>query len=552
MSASDKKKLRKEQAAAAMTEKQKQAQAEAKKLKIYTISFVVVIALLFCTVVAVLGIRAVNHSGVIQKNTIAATIGDRELNTVEFGYYYSDAINDFYNEWYEQYTSYTDAYLSILGLDVTKPLDKQLYDEEKGTTWAQYFVTTAINNAASEFALYDKAQAEGFQLPAEAQTNLDNTINSLETYAMLYGYQNANQYLRNMYGYGADTKSYEEYVRRSTIASEFMTAHYEGLSYDDPQIREYEKKDPNKYNLYDYSYAYLSYTDFREGGTKNENGTLEYSDAENEAARVAMKVAADKLAAAKTVDEMKELIKDIKVNESSQLVVNDYDNELDSSINATLADWLADDARVEGEIAAVANTSTTKDADGKETTVTNGYYVVCFKSKDDNTRLMSDVRHLLVKFEGGTKDEKTNVTTYSDAEKAAAKEEAEGYLKTWTEGAKTEESFIELVKKHSDDTSASTGGLFEDIHPKSNYVAPFREWATDPTRQVGDAEVIETEFGYHVMYYVGQGETSYRDVLIKDDMRNEDHQAWYDALVKDATGAEKDISKLPLDYVIKG
>ena len=45
MSASSKKMLRKEQAAAKMTEKQLAEQKEAKKLKLYTTAFVVVIAI---------------------------------------------------------------------------------------------------------------------------------------------------------------------------------------------------------------------------------------------------------------------------------------------------------------------------------------------------------------------------------------------------------------------------------------------------------------------------------------------------------------------------
>ena len=93
MSASDKKKLRKEQVAELLSEKQRQEQAEAKKLRIYTIGFLAAMALIVCIVIGVLGVRAVNQSGVFQKNTIAATIGDRELNSVELGYYYNDAIN---------------------------------------------------------------------------------------------------------------------------------------------------------------------------------------------------------------------------------------------------------------------------------------------------------------------------------------------------------------------------------------------------------------------------------------------------------------------------
>lgn len=550
MSASDKKKLRKEQSAAILSEKQRQEQADAKKLKIYTISFVSAMIAVVVIALAVLGIRAVNNSGIIQKNTVAAVVGERELNSVELGYYYNDAISKYYNDMYEMYETYADSYLQAIGLDTTKPLDTQVYDKESGKTWAEYFVDTAIETAKSDFALYDLAKAENFQLPDDEQTSLDNMMNNLGTYATLYGYSNANQYLRAMYGYGADEDSYKAYSERSAVADAYKHAHEDSLQYKDADIREYEKDKISQYNSYTYSSAYLSYTDFRQGGTEDEEGNKTYSDAENEAAREAMKTAAEALATSTSLDALKEAIKSVEVNGDSQLSVNDYKKVLHSTLNTPLADWLADEARQEGDIGAIPNTSTSTGEDGKETTVTNGYYVVCFGSKSDNSQPMANVRHLLVSFPGGTKNEETGETEYTDEEKATAKSEADGYLKTWLEGDATEESFIALVKEHSDDTSAEDGGLFEDIHPDSQYVPNFLNWSIDPERKAGDAEVIETEYGYHVMYYVGADEMTYRDYMITNEMRAADQEEWYQSILEPITTAVKDTSKMQLDIVL--
>ncbi len=550
MSASDKKKLRKEQAAAFLTEKQQQEQAEAKKLKIYTICFVAAMALVVCIALGVLAVRAVNNSGVIQKSTIAATVGETKLNSVELNYYYSDAVSEYYNGWYSQYSTYTDTYLQMMGLDTTKPLDEQIYDEESGQTWSEYFVEEAINKAKRDFALYNMAKEEGFQLPEEEQTTLDNTLNNLQTYATLYGYQSAAQYLRAIYGYGSDEKSYGEYTERTAIADAYYAAHEESLTYDDAAIREFEKDNVSKYNSYTYDYVYMSYTDFRKGGTEDENGTVTYSEEENNAAREAMKTAAEMLATATSVDDLKEKIKTVELGKEGQLAVNSEETLLHTSINATLSDWLAADERKEGDIAAIPNTSTSKDADGNETTVTNGYYVAIFHSKSDNAEKMSNVRHLLVEFEGGEEDPDTGEMTYTEEQKAAAKSEAEGYLKTWNEGEKTEESFIELVKEHSDDTSAEDGGLFEDIHHDSQYVANFLNWSIDPERKVGDTEVIETEYGYHVMYYVSDDDMTYRDYMITNEMRAADQEEWYNGILEPVTTAVGDTSKMNLGLVL--
>lgn len=117
--------------------------------------------------------------------------------------------------------------------------------------------------------------------------------------------------------------------------------------------------------------------------------------------------------------------------------------------------------------------------------------------------LVSSVRHILIAPEGGTENDETGETTYSEEELAAAKEKAEKILNEWKAGEATEESFAKLVADNTDDGgSASTGGLYEDIAPGSNYVEEFLAWAIDMNRKTGDTDIIKTQFGYHIMYFV--------------------------------------------------
>ena len=191
--------------------------------------------------------------------------------------------------------------------------------------------------------------------------------------------------------------------------------------------------------------------------------------------------------------------------------------------------------------------TTSTDADGNETSVVSGYYVVVYQGRNENLRPLANVRHILVGFEGGTTDEHGS-TSYSDAEKAAAKESADALLQTWKAGDATEESFIALVKEHSDDqASVENGGLYEDLHPESNYVPSFLNWAIDENREVGDAEVVEGPIGYHIMYYASDDERTNRDRLIENYLRATDLQTWYDEIVNAVTLDIKDTS-----YVMKG
>ena len=149
MSASSKKKLRSENASAKMTERQIAEQKEAKKLKIYTIAFVAVLIVMIAVAVYTGIANYIASSGIHEKNTIAATVGDHEISNAELSYYYMDALNNF-NSTYGDY-----AYL--YGIDTSTALDQQIIDEETGETWADLLMEQALNTAAQTYAIYDEA-----------------------------------------------------------------------------------------------------------------------------------------------------------------------------------------------------------------------------------------------------------------------------------------------------------------------------------------------------------------------------------------------------------
>ena len=101
MSASSKKKLRKEQNAAAMTEKQQKELKEAKKLKSMTLTFAVIMVLVVAIVVGVVVRSPI--AGAIDRGTHAATVGTHELTTTDLSYFYIDAVNTYTQNVYSQY-----------------------------------------------------------------------------------------------------------------------------------------------------------------------------------------------------------------------------------------------------------------------------------------------------------------------------------------------------------------------------------------------------------------------------------------------------------------
>ena len=555
MSASSKKKLRKEQDAAMLTEKQLAEQKEAKKLKIYTIVFAAVMAVVVCVALVTMAVTLINRSGVIDKNTVAAQVGEQQLNSVELSYFYQDAINEAYNNWYNNYGENLSLYTqALMGLDLTKSLDSQIEDAETGATWADYFIDIALDNAHSDYTLYNAAKAAGYTLSDEKLEELDAIVSNLELYAMLYGYEDADTYLRAIYGFGSTLESYRAYSEITLTADAYYEDNYDSFTYDDAAIRAHESENALNYNSYTYASYYMSYTEFLEGGTEDADGNTTYTDEQRDAARAAAKAAAETLRdAATSVDALDSAVAALDVNaDVEDAASTKNENTLYTDISTLIRDWLAEDSRKEGDVAVLENASTTTAEDGTETTVINGYYVVYFQSASDNTQKMSNVRHLLVEFSGGTEDEHGHMT-YSEDEKNTALEKATHLLDTFQAGETTEEAFIELVKENTDDTaSAETGGLYENINPNSEYVENFLNWSIDEDRKVGDCEIVETEYGYHLMYYVGQSELSYRDYMITEELRTADQEAWYNGLLGAVTATLCNTNRLNKDIVLGG
>ena len=543
MSASTKKKLRKEQNAAALTEKQLKEQAEAKKLKLSSIIFAVVMIAVLATSLTLLVIHGVQTTGVIQKNTTAAVVGDQKINSLVMNYYYNDTVSNTYNEWTNLYGADTAMMVSLMQLDLSKPLDEQ--DHPEGGTWADYFMGIALERARADYITYGIAMAEGYTLSAEANLNLESNVNYKDLYAMYSGYTDVDDYMVAVYGPGASRDSYYEYAKISAIASAYYNDYSNTLTYTDADIRAHEAGNEINYNGYNYASYYVGYNKFLA------EGTTDPSREEIANASALAKVEAMKLLGATTVEELDKAIADLPMNAGSTAASSKYSNVLYPSVNSVVRDWVSDTARKAGDLEMIPNEVTSTDADGNETTAIHGYYVVRFESATDNAQPMANVRHLLVSFEGGTTDENGR-PIYSDEEKAAAKATAEGHLKTWLDGEATEESFIELVQQYSMDSSATEGGLFEDIHPASPYVPNFLNWAIDPSRQVGDAEVIETEYGYHVMYFSSYDELTYRDYMITEEMREADLEEWYTSTVESAPMELRNISKIETGLILAG
>ena len=535
MSASSKKKLRKEQEAAKLTEKQLTAQKEAKKNHLYTSLFVVVMAVIL-VIALVVGVKqTITNSGIREKNTTALTVGGHELNSVEMNYFFMDAVNNFYSNY--------GSYASMFGLDVTKPLNEQFVDEEAGLTWADDFMTSAKDSAASTYAMVDAAAAAGFSLPEEDRAELESQLASLDLYATMYGYSNADAYLKAMYGTGASRKTYESYCEKQMLASAFYNNYAESLTYEDADLRAAEAENFGAYSSYSYNSYYLATSRFLTGGTTDSEGNTTYSDEEKAASVAAAETAAKALTGKEITDAaaLDAAIAALEINGGSGSSTYN-ENTLYSSLNASFQDWMADSSRKAGDVAYFPSTSGD---------TVSGYYVVMFQDSNDNNFAMKNVRHILVAPSHDHAEDETHEDgeTYSAEELAAAKAAADEILASWKAGEATEESFALLANEKSADGDGVSGGLYENIYP-GQMVEAFENWCYDAARKTGDTDIVETEYGYHVMYFVGDSEMSYRDYQIENALRSNALNEWYTEAVAAMAQTEGSTQYIRKDLVL--
>lgn len=582
MSASTKKKIRKEQY---LSERQRKEAEEQKKLKRYTVTFWIVLALCLSIVLTTVMINPVKN--VVYRNTTAITIGEHELNAVELNYFYIDAINTYCNQ-YSYYISYI--------IDTKSPLNAASNTDKNGSSWADKFLDMALENIKQTYQLYDLAMKNGFKLPDDEVKGIDTMMSNLEIYAMYYGYKNADVYLRSMYGNGASVENYRAYYEVCTVADCYYQEYSDSLEYDDEALRAYESDKMWQYNSYNYAYYYFTTSSFLTGGTKGEDGKTTYSDEEKAAAAAVAKELADKLVEGEyeDLDTFDKAIntmlteyfdkKDAKTGDTTEGDKTEGDktegeeekeetlkykstrkeDQLFSAVNSLFQDWIRgkdatedktedkdDDkkeenlvVRQEGDLTVIESSSGTGDSK-----TINGYYVLRFGSVNENKFSLKNVRHILVAFEGGKTDSNGN-KTYTDAEKEAAKTEAWELLEKFNATDKSEAEFEKLAKEKTDDTgSKENGGLYEDIYP-GQMVEKFEDWCYDEARKPGDTGLVETEYGWHIMFFVGDSETTYRDYMVENALRSEELTEWLNDLVEKAVMKELNLKHVNRELIL--
>ena len=484
MSASREKNKRKELNASAEAPATPAKKGMSKGLK-WTIGIICLVL-----VIAIVTFFSMLTSGYFAGHTTAATVGSHKLSPAMVNYFYKEAYNSMSSQ-YGDMMSYM--------IDSNTPLNEQYYDEENGITWADTLIEQGLNSAARIYAIYDEAVANGETLSDDDQSSIDATVSNLSVYATYYGYSNVNGYLAAMYGTGCNEKNFREFLSIETLANNYSQKVYDTPVYTEDELAADYAADPNAYDTVDY--RVFAVTDAL------------FDEEDEEKLADLKKTAADELLAA--AEEGDEAFIQAAYDHASEDTKENYEDDsytLRTDVghsDSDLSNWLFESDRKTGDATCVETSGT--------------YYVAIFESRDTHDYALPNVRHILISVSDTTDEEAM----------ATAKETAEKLLAEYEAGEHTEDAFAAIGDAAYADGTAAESARYEDITP-GQMVEDFENWCFDASRQVGDTGIVESTYGYHVMYFSGFG-TNYRMKLVEDEQRGNVYTDWLTATTENAS-----------------
>lgn len=479
-----------------------------------------IIAVILCVILAGgIATYTLIETGAAQKTLDMGSIGkDSKISVLDYQYYYMRN----YNYIYQQAQYYSQYYSQDIGYDTTlSPEDQtQKTKDSDGNeiTWVEYLEQQALSMGQQYNAYYTEAVNAGLKLDDTDKASIESQIDDIKDTAESYGTDSSsssttttsttdkkgysiNAYLRLMYGKGITEGWLRKELEKETLGQKFYNNKNDkyAASYSDSKVKSVFDKDEDTYKLVTVRVYKFSTSD--DSKTVTANAKKMYAAVSDEKSFIKQ---AEKYDTTENYD-----------GDSGTLAATKLKSDLTSSYSEDVATW--------------AFGSKVKAGDKKMITDTSNsaiYIIYMVKPKTEKVSTVT-VRHILFM----TVDSSNNAL--SDDKIAAAKKNAKAALKEWKSdvknGADPEDDFAKLANELTEDTGNDGGGIYENVLPDS-MVTNFNDWIFDSSRKEGDCDIVETEYGYHVIYFVSKN-GYYYDAKIRGDLADDATSAYSEKLL---------------------
>lgn len=454
-------------------------------------------------------------------------VGGTKIERAMFNYYYTNIV-----KYYEQYAS-------EVGLDVNSDYKTTYTQDEDGNkiSWYDFFKKQSLTELNNTTKFYVAAKEAGIEVNDDMQKVIDDYIENAKSSATAAGKENLDEYLTSVYGGGVNEELLRQFCEQSILANAYQGYCVADANYTDEQIDAYYKEHQKDFRQMNLCYVAVEYDE---------------SNAEQSIKNVEkyMKKITDKQSMIDLIPELYATYIEQDVKSQMQNYEAMTDEEKKNYIADKGAPMTEETARKEALAAYEANIYLTISNDfnpfddkindwiySDETPVgaknyaviaENGYAYILLKTEPatvNETKTYS-VRHILVQPQADD-ETKQQSNEFTDEQWQAAEKRAQEIVDEYNKGDKTQRSFALLAEKETDDTASTAaalqgyyGGLYAGILETDNYAAEFKNWSLDSSRKYGDVEIVKTQFGYHIMYFVSQLPKYKADIV--EDLKNED------------------------------
>lgn len=510
--------------------KEEEAKAKAKKKKNTIITSIVALALVVVIAGGVCVKAFYYNNGTYLRNKTAATSESLDISATTVAYFFQNAYNT-----YKSY--YGDYFSAITGISDGDSLKDVSYDDAQ--SWFEYLMEQTETNLNEVIALWEAGHAAGFELTEAQQAIADKTVEStdmsnfssivskedvkkgveLSNYAGFY-----KQELIKDYSYDDDTiNDYfdENYTDFTTVSYRSYTISYDESSDETEESSEDESSteevssDESSEETSEESVSDESSTEETSSEESSEESTTEDDTITLKKAEAEVKAMA--LSSVSSEEEFLEMAEEIQRELNPSASDEDIQTAMDNTLSENISysdsneaiTWAFDKDRQVGE-GYVRDTG----EDGSTSGSLVVYYMTKTATKDETKTV--NVRHILF-----------TADTYGSDDEAKAK--AEEVKAEFESGDQTEDSFAALALEYTEDTgSAYTGGLYENV-TSGQMVTNFNDWIFDDARQPGDIDIVQTDYGYHLIYFVSDSYPAWEASVI-DTLSDNEYDETLDSL----------------------
>lgn len=446
--------------------KKEQAIIEAKKQKLKKKVITIVSAVMAVIILVTSSVYFFFYAnGKYLRDTVVVATENFIVNNAMMTYLFKCSYLSMQSQYGEEY------FALITGIDTEESLKIQYADTEYTTTWFDTVLDSTKTYLTEVLMLAEAATAAGVELDENDLAKVDEEVSAVDSYLIQDG---------------VSTSDVKDTLLIIYLAEKYENIYMNALEISSAEVNAYYSENMNTYRTTAYRAYTLNYTE------EVEEGVVSYTQEQ-------ATEKAEELEAASSAEEFDEVIYSIVEELNPDMEEEDIQTQVDSSLVETgyytegdeFSEWAFGDDSDIGD--------TTIILDEENQAIIVGFLVQDAQRDEDETR---SIRQILVS------------TSYYDSSDAVT-ETAEKALEEYNADPSVE-NFEVLAKIYSNDTyTSTTGGLYTSIQ-EGELFTELDEWLFDDAREVGDVEIVSSDYGEHVVYYEGEGEEAWYESVLAD------------------------------------